>query len=83
VVVVVVVIVGLSLYEDFWKMVFWVVLKLEICYRVMISWRILVPFRGFCLLKIRCIFAWWNIWISMILLLPLRYFFLICKMAWP
>jgi hypothetical protein len=28
-------------------MIFWLVLKLEICYRVMISGRILVSFRGF------------------------------------
>jgi hypothetical protein len=35
------------LYEDFWKMIFWLVLKLEISYRVMISWRLLVSFRGF------------------------------------
>jgi len=35
-------------YEDFWKMIFWLVLKLEISYnRVIISWRILVFFRGF------------------------------------
>jgi hypothetical protein len=31
------VIIGLFLYEDFWKMVFWLVLKLEISYRVIIS----------------------------------------------
>ncbi len=40
-------IVGLFLYEDFWKMIFWLVLKLEITYRVMRSWSILVSFRGF------------------------------------
>jgi len=28
-------------------MMFWLVLKLEISYRVLISWRILVSFRGF------------------------------------
>jgi hypothetical protein len=33
---------GLLLYEDFWKMIFWLVLKLEISCRVIISWRILV-----------------------------------------
>ncbi len=34
--------------KDFWKMIFWLVfIKLEISYRVMISWRILVYFRGF------------------------------------
>jgi hypothetical protein len=33
--------IGLFLYEDFWKMIFWLVLKLEISYRVIISWRIL------------------------------------------
>jgi hypothetical protein len=40
-------VVGLILYDDFWKMMFWLVLKLEICYRVIISWGILVSFRGF------------------------------------
>jgi hypothetical protein len=39
-------VVGLTLYEDFQNMIFWLVLKLEISYRVMITWRILVPFRG-------------------------------------
>ncbi len=33
-------IIGLFLYEDFWKMIFWLVLKLEISYRVIITWRI-------------------------------------------
>jgi hypothetical protein len=32
--------IGLFLYEDFWNMIFWLVLKLEISYTVMISWRI-------------------------------------------
>ncbi len=32
-----VIIIGLFLYEDFWKMIFWLVLKLEISYRVIIS----------------------------------------------
>jgi hypothetical protein len=31
------VIIGLFLYEGFWKMIFWLVLKLEISYRVIIS----------------------------------------------
>jgi hypothetical protein len=31
------VIIGLFLYEDFFKMIFWLVLKLEISYRVIIS----------------------------------------------
>ncbi len=40
--------VGLFWYEVFWKMIFWLVLKLEISYnRVIISWRILISFRGF------------------------------------
>jgi len=30
---------GLFLDEDFWKMIFWLVLKLEISYRVIISWK--------------------------------------------
>ncbi len=49
---------GLFLYEDFWKTIFWLVLQLEIsCYRVMISWRILASFRRcfwrlyFCMVK--------------------------------
>jgi hypothetical protein len=45
-------------------MIVWLVLKLEISYRVIISWRILISFRG-------CfdgyIFAWWNIWVSIML----------------
>ncbi len=45
---------ALFLFEDFWKILFWLVLKLEISYRVMISWRVL---RGlfwrlyFCMVK--------------------------------
>jgi hypothetical protein len=58
------VVVGLFLYEDFWKMIFWLVLKLEIS---CISWRVLVSFRG---VFENYIFAWWNIWVSRILLLP-------------
>ncbi len=43
-------------------------LKLEISYnRVLISWRILVSFRGF---FEDYILAWWNIWAFIILLLP-------------
>jgi hypothetical protein len=43
------VIIGPFLYEDFRKMIFWLVLKLEISYYrvIIISWRILVSFRGF------------------------------------
>jgi hypothetical protein len=52
-------------------MVFWLVLKLETSYRVIISWRILVSFRGF---FEDYTFAWWNIWVSIILLLPLDTF---------
>jgi hypothetical protein len=48
----------LFLYKDFWKMILQLVLKLEISYRVIISWRILVSSRG-------C-----YIWVSIILLLP-------------
>ncbi len=44
-------IMGLFLYEDFWKMIFWPVLKLEIRSRVIISRRILVSFTGFCVLE--------------------------------
>jgi hypothetical protein len=39
--------IGLFLYEDFGKMIFWLVLKLEINYRVIIFWRVWVSFRGF------------------------------------
>ncbi len=46
---------------------FGVVLKLEISYRVIISWRVLASFRGF---FEDYVFAWWNIWVSIILLLP-------------
>jgi len=65
------IIVGLffyNIYEDFWKMIFWLVLELEINYIVMISWRILVSIRGF--LFDDYIFGWWNIWIFITLLLP-------------
>ncbi len=51
-------IIDLFLYEDFWKMIFWVVLKLETSYRVVISWRILVSFIGF---SEDYIFAWWKL----------------------
>ncbi len=39
-------------------MIFWLVLKLQISYRVIISRRILVSFRGF---FEDHIFAWWNV----------------------
>jgi hypothetical protein len=55
--------------------IFWLVLKLEISYNrvIIISWRFLVPFRGI-FLKIY-IFAWWNIWnFIILLLLPLDTF---------
>jgi hypothetical protein len=47
-------------------MIFWLVLELEISFRVITSWSILVSFRVF---FEDYIFAWWNIWVSMILLL--------------
>jgi len=40
-------VIGQFSYEDFGPMIFWLVLKLDISYRVIISWRILVSFRGF------------------------------------
>ncbi len=41
-------VIGLFLYEGFWKMIVWLVLELEISYwSYNISWRILVSFRGF------------------------------------
>jgi hypothetical protein len=40
-------VVGLFLYEDFWKMIFWLVLKLGINDRVVIFWKNLVSFKGF------------------------------------
>jgi hypothetical protein len=59
---------SLFLSEDFWKMTFRLVLKLEIRYRVIIiSWRIVVSLRGF---LEDYIFAWWNVWVFIILLLP-------------
>jgi len=45
-------VIGLFLYENFWKIRFWLVLKLEINYRVMISWRILVSLWGFYFLRL-------------------------------
>ncbi len=30
-------VIGLDLYEEFWKMMFWLVLKVEISYRVVMS----------------------------------------------
>jgi hypothetical protein len=49
-----------------WKMIFWLVLKLEISYYrviIIISWRILVSFRGDFFFFEDYIFAWWNIWV--------------------
>jgi hypothetical protein len=66
--------IGLFLYDDFWKMIFWLVLKLEINYRVIISWRILGFFRGF---FEDYIFAWWNIWVFIILSFALRYLLIV------
>jgi hypothetical protein len=62
-----IIILGLFLYEDFWKMIFWLVLKLEISYRVIFSWRIL----DFLLEEFfeDYMLTWWNIWVSIILLL--------------
>ncbi len=61
-------VIGLFWYEDFWKVIFWLVLKLEISCRVMVSWRVFgffwrIFFEDY-------VFAWWNIWIFIILLLP-------------
>ncbi len=65
-------VIGLFLCEDFWKMIFWLVLKLGINDRIMISWRSLVSFKAFFFRDY--IFAWWNIGISIILLLPYHIF---------
>jgi hypothetical protein len=46
-------------------MIFRLVFKLEISYRVIIFWRISVSFRGF---FEDYVCAWWNIWVSIILL---------------
>jgi len=40
-------VIGLILYKDFFKMIFWLVLKLGISDRIVIFWRNLVSFRGF------------------------------------
>jgi hypothetical protein len=40
-------VIDLFLYEDFWKVILWLVLKIEISCRVMVSWRILVSFGEF------------------------------------
>jgi hypothetical protein len=54
-------------YRRIFERWFWLVLKLEISYyRVIISWKILVSFRGF---FEDYIFAWWNICVSLTLLL--------------
>jgi hypothetical protein len=53
--------------------IFWLVLKLEISYYrviILISWRILI-FRSRIFLK-DYIFAWWNIWVWVLLLLPCK-----------
>jgi len=54
-------------------MIFWLVLKLEISYKVIISWKIF----GFFLEDFfeDYIFAWWNIWISTNLLFALKILF--------
>jgi hypothetical protein len=52
-----VVIIGLFLYEDFWNTRFWLVLKLEISYRVIIPWRIWVSFR---------VFFFWRLYFCMV-----------------
>jgi hypothetical protein len=51
----------------FSKMIFWLVLKFEISYRVIIYYKILVSCRGF---FEDYIFAWWSNWVFIILLLP-------------
>ncbi len=56
-------------------MIFWLVLKLEITYRVLMSWSILVSFRG---LFEDYSFAWWNILSFHNSSFALRYF-LWCK----
>jgi hypothetical protein len=55
-------------FKDFWKIISWLVLKLEISYyRVIIYWRILVFFsRGFFFED--CILTWWKILALKILL---------------
>jgi hypothetical protein len=53
-------VVGLFLYKDFWKMIFWLVFKLEISYKVVISWRIFGFFKGFCFKNIFCMVKYWN-----------------------
>jgi hypothetical protein len=40
-------VIGLFLYKDVWKMIFWLVLKLGINDRIVISWRNLVSVKGF------------------------------------
>jgi hypothetical protein len=52
-------VVDLFLYKDFLKIIFLLVLRLEISYRVMIYWKILVFFRGFFL---KIIFLYGEIW---------------------
>ncbi len=52
-------------------MIFWLVLKLDISYRVIISWRMLVSLRG---LFEHNNFACWNIWVFYNSSFALRYF---------
>jgi hypothetical protein len=62
-------VIGLFWYEDFGKMTFWLVLKLEISYnRFMIFERILVFFRGF-------VWRLYFIWVSIILPFCLKILF--------
>jgi hypothetical protein len=59
-------VIGLFLYEDFWKMIFWLVLNLKLVLELWYLegfWFLLEDF-----LQI-LIFTWWNVWVSIILLL--------------
>jgi hypothetical protein len=59
-------------------MILWLVLKLEISYNrviIIISWRILVSFRGFFFWRLIYFFAWWNIFSFHNSSFAFRYFF--------
>ncbi len=58
-------VIGLFWYEDFWKMIFWLVLKLEISYGGIISWRTFPFFSWYA----SC--DWCKFWYLMVPLPPL------------
>jgi hypothetical protein len=70
--------IGLFFYEDFWNMIFWLVFKPEISYRVIISWRTFVSFRGCFEDYIFCMVSYLSFHNSS---LALRYFWMLMARA--